>query len=44
MKEHLEKARLYQYRYKSKLKEGARLNNNINHLIIKANPILEFDD
>ena len=45
MKEHPEKAILYQYRYKSKLKERARLDNNINHnIIIKANPILEFDD
>ena len=43
MKEHPGKARLYQSRYKSKLKE--RLNNNINrYIIVKANPILEFDD
>ena len=43
MKEHPGKARLYQSRYKSKLKE--RLNTNINrYIIVKANPRLEFDD
>ena len=42
MKEHPGKARLYQSRYKSKLKEHFK--NNINRtIIVKASPTLEFD-
>ena len=42
MKEHPGQARLYQSRYKSKLKE--HLKNNTNHsIVVEANPILELD-